>query len=92
VVEFAGRVSDCGTVSAELLLLKPIVVRLAGALVSAKVHVLDPAPEIDVGLQVNDVIDTAEAESARLTVWDTPFSVAVTITVAFTDPLLLAGN
>ena len=79
-----------GTVNPALLLLRPTVVAVMGAVFRVTVQVLDTTPTSDVGLHASD--DTVVGISTRFAVWADPFKLAVTVAVALTDPALLTGN
>jgi len=105
VFEPVAKETDCGTVSPGLLLFSVTVIPLLGAAFklivlpevdapfNVTVHIVDPLPAIDAGLQViDDTVGGGAAVSATLPVCDVPLSVAVTIVVAVTVPLLTAEN
>ena len=91
MLEFAATLTDVGTVKPGLLLVKPTVRPVVGAAVSETVQELDAAPASEAGLHTIDESAGAGLRD-RLAVCDTPFRLAVTVTVALTDPLLAAEN
>jgi hypothetical protein len=73
------------------LLTESVVTALAVPL-SVRVQVADPAPEIDVGLQETELKVTAAGVTASPKVFDVPLRLALSVTVAFAEPVLVAEN
>jgi len=81
VAEPANTVTNCGTTTAMLLLLTVTVVAVAAAAFNVRVQVLEEAPDTGVGLQASDV--SVGMVNVTLADFEAPFSVAVTVTMAF---------
>ena len=91
LVEPAGTIALAGSTIAELLLLRAMAVdALVGALRVTE-QLLEEAPAIDVGVQTSE-LRVGAAVKGRLKVFEIPFSVAVNVALAVTDPLLVTGN
>ena len=86
----AGTLTEAGTVKAPLLLLRPTVVAMLGAVFRVRVQVLDAVPVSETGPHTSEV--TVVGISTRLAVCDDPFRLAVTVAVALTDPGVVTEN
>jgi hypothetical protein len=75
-----------------LSLLTESVVTALTVPLSVRIQVADPAPEIDVGLQETELKVTAAGVTVRPKVFDVPLRLAVSVTVAFAEPALVAEN